>query len=468
MATRLKTAFKLTAAVALLAGWFTTANAANGDKPKARDAGLPSIPEPRFRQADHPRLKMNEWKAELPAERINDFILMSKSVTNAYVVTSDEGDVVINTGMPDHGKRHRERFEQMLGRPLKVAKVIFTQDHLDQTGGWQAFDDPGGERIGQREFARLSAEREMLAPFFKARNARILRAIQEKIARESSGAAPAKIVPVTLTRTFADDYAFTLGGRQFELISTPSGETLDALCVWLPDEKVLFTGNFMSAVFGTMPNFTTLRGDRQRSVPGFLRELQRLIDLEPELLVTGHGDPLRGKAEIRTALTKIRDAVRYVHDETVRRMSAGEDLETIMKQVELPPELKLSPLGRGPTRWYVRTIWEEYTGWFRQELTSELYATPARAVWPTLAEMAGGGEAVAAQAEKFLAAGEVEKALHMIEVAVEAAPEDKRVRTIEARILVRMIDDTGGVGFDEIGWLESRLRDARQVTEKPR
>lgn len=315
---------------------------------------------------------------------------MSKSVTNCYVVASDGGDVVINTGLAEHGPRHRQRFEQLLGRKLAVRKIIFTQSHVDHTGGWEAFDDPGVDLVGQRELEVLSAERTALGPFFAARNSRIIRAILEKMARESAKSRPVPAKPITLTTRFGDGHAFELGGRQFELISTPSGETFDAICIWLPLEKTLFTGNFMSAVFGTMPNFYTLRGDRQRSVPGFLRELQQIMDLEPELLITGHGDPLRGKAAIRDALTRIRDAVRFLHDETVRRMAAGESLSDIMEAVELPPELKLSPLGRGPTRWYVRTIWEEYTGWFRHELTSELYATPAAAIWPMLAEMAGG------------------------------------------------------------------------------
>jgi alkyl sulfatase BDS1-like metallo-beta-lactamase superfamily hydrolase len=426
---------------------------------------LASIPDPLYRQADHPRLKVNEWRPEAGAERINEFIVMSSSVTNSYVVTAEKGDVVINTGMPDHGARHRERFEQLLGRPLNIKKVVFTQDHIDQTGGWETFNDPGVDLVGQRELERLAGERTMLGPFFALRNRRILHAITEKIARESGRAQPSIPKPVKLTTTFADEYWFEVDDRRFELISTPSGETLNAICVWLPKEQVLFTGNFMSAVFGTMPNFYTLRGDRQRSVPGFLREIQRLIDLQAELLITGHGQPLPGRENIRAALTKIRDAVRYMHDETVRRMNAGDDLHTIMHELQLPAELKLSSLGRGPTRWYVRAIWEEYSGWFHHDLTSELYATPARAIWPTLANMAGGAPAVADQAAAILEAGEPERALHMIEIAVAAAPDDKAVRTTEARILVQLIDNTHGEGFDEIGWLEAKLAEARRKVD---
>jgi glyoxylase-like metal-dependent hydrolase (beta-lactamase superfamily II) len=214
------------------------------------------IPEPLYRQADHPRLKVNEWRAEAEAERINDFILMSSGVTNGYVVTSDEGDVVINTRMPDHAPRYRERFEQLLGRRLNAKKIIFTQDHIDQTGGWEVFNDPGAELIGQRELERLAAERSGLGPFFTLRNRRVLRAISDKIARESGRPQPSMPKPVKLTTSFADHYSFELSGRRFELISTPSGETLNAICIWLPHEKVLFTGNFMSAVLAPCRIFT--------------------------------------------------------------------------------------------------------------------------------------------------------------------------------------------------------------------
>jgi len=52
---------------------------------------MTGIPEPRFRQADHPRLKVNEWRPDAGAEDLGGGILMSKSVTNCFVVASDAG-----------------------------------------------------------------------------------------------------------------------------------------------------------------------------------------------------------------------------------------------------------------------------------------------------------------------------------------------------------------------------------------
>jgi alkyl sulfatase BDS1-like metallo-beta-lactamase superfamily hydrolase len=259
---------------------------------------------------------------------------------------------------------------------------------------------------------------------------------------------------------FQNDHAVEVGGRRFELLSAPSGETLDSLMVWLPKEKVIFTGNWMGALYGALPHFYTLRGDRDRSVPNFMRELQRLIDLEPELLVTGHDEPIRGAERIRADMTKLLEAIRFLHDETVKGMAAHKDLWSLMRDIKLPAHLNMAP-GRGPVSWYVRAVYEEYTGWFRHDSTTELYGVPARTIWPELAVLAGGPDALAARAQARLAADEPVEALHFIEIALAADPRHPTARSAEIAALERLIERTGGRTFDEIGWLETQIARAK-------
>src|SRR5690606_26243176 len=105
-----------------------------------------------YRSADHHLVKAVAWVPENDAETINDHTFMSRSTSNSYLITTSAGDVVINAGMPYQGKRHRERFEQLIGRPLSVSKLIFTQSHPDHMAGWNAFNDPGVELIAQQRF----------------------------------------------------------------------------------------------------------------------------------------------------------------------------------------------------------------------------------------------------------------------------------------------------------------------------
>lgn len=411
----------------------------------------------KYRTLDHPLMPMIAWDPARPAEWVNDHIAMVHATSNAYVVTGEEGDVVINTATDVQAPGALKKFEALLGRPLKVSKLIFTQSHPDHTGGWRQFAGEDTEIIVQREFPRLCEERRLLGPYFLRRNARVLAAL---ISPENKGAAWFNTPDPGPLTTFADEYDFTFSGRRFRLMTMSSGETLDALAVWLPDEKALFTGNWAGAIYGALPNFYTLRGDRDRSVTRWMEDCRKLIALGPELLITGHEQPIVGRERIRRDLQKLHDAVRHIHDETVKGMNAQKDLPTILGETALPAHLQTVP-GRGPEHWYARAVWEEYAGWFRQERTSELYPTPTTAVWPEIVEAAGGAAAVAERARTHLAAGRPEKALHLIEMAVEAEPGNRSVREVELEVYEDLADRTEGKFFDLLGWLEGKILDVR-------
>jgi len=243
--------------------------------------------------------------------------------------------------------------------------------------------------------------------------------------------------------------------RFIRLISISAGETIDSLAIWLPAEKAVFTGNWAGAIHRALPNFYTPRGDRDRSIPGWLADCDKLLALEPELLITGHEQPIVGNAQIAADLGKVRAAVQFIHDHTLAGMVAGTDLPTIQQTLRLPAELEPRD-GRCEPHWIARSVWEEYTGWFRHERTSELYAMPQSAVWPELVDMAGGAEKLAEKARAHLPAEPV-KALHLIEMAVGVAPASRPVREVELAVYEALLEATGGRAFDLIGWLEGRI-----------
>ena len=414
----------------------------------------------RYSTQHHPVIRSIAWEPEKPAEWLNDQILMSRSTSNAYLIPGDEGDLVINTGTPYQGERHRERFEQLLGRPLKVSKILFTQSHPDHIGGWASFADPGVETIVQREFPRICQERKMMARYFQPRGAKILFTMMPR--KEHSDAwHHGTRDPEGLT-LFDDSHAFLLGGRRVEALSIPSGETLDSLAVWLPGERTLFIGNWMGAIHGALPNFYTARGDRDRSVPGWLGEADMLMSLRPTLLITGHDDPVRGEAEVQAYLGKVRDAVRLIHDETVKGMNEHKDLWTLMGEIRLPAHLAPKP-GRCPVSWVVRAVWEEYTGWFRAESTTELYPVPPATIWPDLVRLSGGPDALVAAARQRLEAGKPVEALHFVEIVLACEPTHRQGREAELAALEMLVEANGGLTFDELGWLETAIGQCRQV-----
>ena len=112
--------------------------------------------------------------------------------------------------------------------------------------------------------------------------------------------------------------------------------------VWLPDEKVALVGNFFSALIGHIPNLVTMRGDRLRDPLAFVASVDRILALEPDVILPGHHGAVQGADLIRGELIRIRDATQWVHDQTVAGMNGGKTVWELMDEVSLPPELEAS------------------------------------------------------------------------------------------------------------------------------
>jgi len=356
------------------------------------------------------------------AKRINDFIYLSEGLSNSYLVVTPEGRVVINTGMGFEAPVHKRNYDAVDSGPVRY--ILLTQGHVDHVGGVDLLREEGTEVVAQANNPAQQAEDARIQPFRASRSAFAFRdaiATSLRYVRENvAGPVPPQSRPEP-TISFDDRHDFELGGVCFELISVPGGETTDSMVVWLPQHGICFTGNLFSALFGHFPNLVTIRGDRYREALRFIESLDRVLALEPELLLVGHHAPVEGRDLIRSELLRLRGAVQYVHDETVRGMNEGKDVWTLMREIELPPELEVGQ-GYGQVAWSVRAIWESYAGWFHHGSTTELYAAPPSNVYPDLVELAGGADAVAKRAREKLAAGAPLEAIQLAEVALAAEP----------------------------------------------
>lgn len=395
-------------------------------------------------------LLMRAGEGKQDAVDLGDGIFMSRDISNAYRIVTTAGDVLVNTGIVFSGDENHRRLSAVSNNP--IAKIIFTQSHDDHIGGWKWFNSPQTETIAQANFAHVRGYCVGLGPIMTRRSRHLWSGDQKREMKER----PEPII----TTTFPDKHAFELGGRRFELYSTPGGETLDSLVVWMPQERIVFTGNLTGPIFGHVPNLYTLRGDKIRYVSWFIDSVQRVIDLNPAVLITGHGDPLRGAVEIRKQLTRIRDAARYLRDRTFEGINAGVDLWTLMNTIKLPPELAIGQ-GHGKVPWLVRAIWEEHLGWFRYESTTELYSVPPKAVYADLVELSGGPARVIERAREHLSGNRPLQAIHLAEAVVAAIPRDLDALNIKLRATELLLEQSGRENFSEVRWLESEIRSLR-------
>jgi alkyl sulfatase BDS1-like metallo-beta-lactamase superfamily hydrolase len=313
------------------------------------------------------------------------------------------------------GPVHRALFDAVDDSPTRY--VIVTQGHYDHVGGIEHLLTDATDVIAHESWRTWRDDNERLAPF-RANNSafafmdRVLTGISATKERfPDASLAQASPEP---TIEVSERLTLTVGGRVLELISVPGGETTDSLVVWMPEEKIVFSGNTFGPLFAHVPNLVTIRGDRYRDALTVIATIEKVRSLGAETLITGHFDPVLGAELIDGELLRLRDAVQYVHDETVAGMNAGTDVRTLMRTITLPEHLDIGE-GYGKVSWDVRAIWENYAGWFHHRSTTELYGVPASAVNADLVELAGSDAIVARAAERF-AAGDALEAIHLAEL----------------------------------------------------
>jgi alkyl sulfatase BDS1-like metallo-beta-lactamase superfamily hydrolase len=245
-------------------------------------------------------------------------------------------------------------------------------------------------------------------------------------------------------RTYHESLDISVGGVDFAL-RHEKGETDDHTVTWQADTKVLCCGDLF---IWASPN----AGNPQK-VQRYPREwaaaLRRMLSWEAEFLLPGHGFPVVGADRVRVALSDTADLLDSLVDQTLAVMNGGGRLDDAIHSVSVPEALAgrpfLQPVYDEP-EFIVHTVWRQYGGWWDGNPAS-LKPAPERALAAELAELAGGGKALAERALRLLTlaeeagtggAAEAEAALrlagHLAEYAWLATPDDPGVQRARQQV----------------------------------
>jgi alkyl sulfatase BDS1-like metallo-beta-lactamase superfamily hydrolase len=388
-----------------------------------------------------------------PAVSLGDGVWMSSGLSNSYLVETDDGRVVVNTGMGFEGPMHRRAFDAIGRSPTTT--VLLTQGHFDHVGGVDCFLEDGTELVAQGNFASWRADNERLQAF-RSRNAAfawmdaIMAAVEHAKALGEGAGSQSRPEP---TLTFDQSLELRIGGRDLVLLSVPGGETTDSMVVWIPDARTVLTGNLFGPLFGHVPNLVTMRGDRYRDALEYCRSLDVVLALDARRVITGHFEPIDDADTIAEEIVTMRDAMLWVHDQTVDGMNSGADVHTLMRDIRLPESFDLGE-GYGKTTWNVRAIWENYSGWFHHRSTTELYEVAGSEVSGDIVAAAGASALVDA-ARRRLSRGEPVAALLLTDIVLDAYAHDAAAREVAAQATRSLL--AASSNFWESAWLRRAL-----------
>ena len=395
--------------------------------------------------------------------RINNFIYLSEGASNSYLIETTDGNILINTGLGVEAPVHKYAFDQV--NKNKIKYIIFTQGHVDHVGGSGFFKEynPDATLIAQENIIEHQSF-DSLTQGGRVLNAykffgEMIDLMNDAIARaEKMGFKDIQSIaePDIL---FKDEYKFSLGGLDVELYSVPGGETLDALLIYLPKHKILFSGNAFGPLFPHLPNFCTIRGYRIRFAIAYLEMCKKVLELKPNILITGHFKPIEGQKLIYDEVKNLHDAVDYIHTKTVEGINTGKDMYELMKEIVLPKKLSVGE-GYGTVEWAIRSIYEGYTGWFRHKSTTELYAYSPQAIFSDLNNLIDKKEALK-RIEEFIAGSEYLKAINLCEIVISSDDNKEALKIYLDIHIILLKEAQKNSNRWIVKWLESEIEETK-------
>jgi len=339
-------------------------------------------------------------------------------LANATFVAGKTGWIVIDPlTASETAKAALDLANARLGaRP--VVALIYTHSHVDHFGGArgmvaQADVDSGKVQvIAPQGFLEHAVSENIIAGAAMQRRASfqfgsLLPKGPEGLVNSGIGMAVAPgtqgLVPPNVDVTKSGQ-ELTIDGVRIQFQLTPNTEAPAEMNLYFPDLKLLDLAENANA---TLHNVLTPRGALVRDArewAAYLTESMRLYGDRTDTLMTSHGWPRFGQAEIADYLGKHRDAYKYLHDQSVRLMNEGLLPAEIANRIRLPEALDREWYNRGyygTMSFNSRAVYQRYMGWYDANPAHLAPLEPADEAARYVAMMGGPAKVLAAAQAAF-------------------------------------------------------------------
>ncbi len=192
-------------------------------------------------------------------------------MSNAFAVLTEEGWVVIDAlSTPELSKEFVGNLMRVKKAPIKYA--IITHYHPDHWYGAKTYKELGAKIVAHKKLMDLyqSGEAQLALENAKQRFGDLFKGVA--------------LVPPDIV--VEDRYTLKVGGKTFEVIYMGPAHTDNDLVVYMPSEKVLFTGDLV--LYNRIP----FMGDRGASSKGLLEALHKIKKMDAKVILGGHNEPM--------------------------------------------------------------------------------------------------------------------------------------------------------------------------------
>lgn len=364
-------------------------------------------------------------------------------ITSPMMVVGDDGIIIIDPPMAmEAGRETLEAFRRVTDKPVRA--IVYTHNHIDHVAGVKAFTTEEDVASGKVEiYAHETLIQGVInwastvGPIEGRRTSYTAAAflpkgpdgsVHDALGPTARGGDVTFIPP---SKTFSDELDLTVAGVKMHLRYLPS-ETEDEIVAWFPDDKLLNSAEVMQGE--NFPNVYTIRGTKYRDPVQWFKSIDVMREFPTEYLVPTHGRPIVGYDNVQNMLTAYRDAIQFVHDQTIRYMNRGYTPEQLVEVVKLPPHLADHPWlneDYGTVKHMVRNIYGGYLGWFQGDPWA-LDPLPYMARAKRYVEMMGGRDDVVKAAKKAIEDKEYTWAAEILTHVIRISHDDMEARELKA------------------------------------
>ena len=239
-----------------------------------------------------------------------------------FVVSEDRRELIgIDAGTrPDSAKAAYEALRAYAPGLPELTTIFFTHAHWDHVGG-HAYFRTVNPRV--RFYARSNYQEEL------GRDLTQPGTFDKQFFGEQFSLDDVRSFKpdVTIDR----QTGLQVGGTRVELIPVQGGETHDAMFIHLPDQGVLFVGDFIMPYLGAP--FV-----EEGNFQGLLDAIDIVVEKHPQHLLHGH-EPLTRVFASVTILERLKTDLKWLHEQVLNAVGRGEERGAIHQANLIPPGL---------------------------------------------------------------------------------------------------------------------------------
>jgi linear primary-alkylsulfatase len=397
--------------------------------------------------------RMTSFARQMPKtiyEPVKDkaFLMAGWQLTSTLIVVGADGLIVIDPGESDEASaRILEDFRKATGIQDNVCAVIYSHRHPDHSFGSAGM----GVTQEQVESGKVKVYAHYQFMDYLANDASVVGSILT--ARTAYGGAtflgqnPKGLVHAGLGPTFAggkisffaptdtvkDKLETDVCGVKTVLFEA-YGDAEDEINVYFPELRHVHGSETIQGE--TFPNLYTLRGTKYRDLVKWYKGVDNLLAYakQSDSYSHSHMRAWVGNKFITERIRNYRDAIQYVHDQSIRHINNGATREELVGLIKLPEKLAKDPWLQefyGSVAHVVRNVYNGYLGWYSGDATE--LATPGFARKAKLYVSAmGGRDKVLSIATQAIEAKDYGWAMEVLTHAVRADRSDQEARTLKS------------------------------------